>query len=401
MEKYKWIWQNENYPNFTYDVEKIRPFLEKAYTSISLLRESEMTLENNLANSINLKTYENEIVGSSLIEGEQLNSLQVRSSLRTRLLIDPSNKDFIGATPKEDALVELFLDSVKRMPASFSKEILLAWHEQLFSMASPLKKRQVSLGKYRTDEIDIVSGSIGFEKIHYAGVPSQRVEELMDGLIVYIQSSKDDPITKSAIAPIAFEIIHPLDDGNGRIGRLISNMILPKDFSSKCSISQYINLHRKDYYDALANASVYSNKCDLTDWIIWFSNAVTQAVELRISLLQKELNRDVFFKNISEQKNYSLSPTQKKVLEKIINMDDSTLVGNFDVKKYRSLAGGKISIKQASEEMMDLIDLDCFEKGENFWKIIFPEKTNNIFLKIFKTAEDNEPRVKGVSGNIN
>jgi filamentation induced by cAMP protein fic len=401
MEKYKWIWQNENYPNFTYDVEKIRPFLEKAYTSISLLRESEMMLENNLANSINLKTYENEIVGSSLIEGEQLNSLQVRSSLRTRLLIDPSNKDFIGATPKEDALVELFLDSVKRMPASFSKEILLAWHEQLFSMASPLKKRQVSLGKYRTDEIDIVSGSIGFEKIHYAGVPSQRVEELMDGLIVYIQSSKDDPITKSAIAHIAFEIIHPLDDGNGRIGRLISNMILPKDFSSKCSISQYINLHRKDYYDALANASVYSNKCDLTDWIIWFSNAVTQAVELRISLLQKELNRDVFFKNISEQKNYSLSPTQKKVLEKIINMDDSTLVGNFDVKKYRSLAGGKISIKQASEEMMDLIDLDCFEKGENFWKIIFPEKTNNIFLKIFKTAEDNEPRVKGVSGNIN
>ena len=108
-----------------------------------------------------------------------------------------------------------------------------------------------------------------------------------------------------------------------------------------------------------------------------------------------------FFKNISEQKNYSLSPTQKKVLEKIINMDDSTLVGNFDVKKYRSLAGGKISIKQASEEMMDLIDLDCFEKGENFWKIIFPEKTNNIFLKIFKTAEDNELRVKGVSGNIN
>ena len=401
MEKYKWIWQNENYPNFTYDSDKISPFLEKAYASISLLRESEMTLENNLADSINLKTYENEIVGSSLIEGEQLNSSQVRSSLKTRLLIDPSNKDFIGATPKEDSLVELFLDSVKRMPASFSKEVLLAWHEQLFSTASPLKKGQVSLGKYRTDEIDIVSGSIGFEKIHYAGVPSQRVEDLMDDLIVYIQSSKDDPITKSAIAHIAFEIIHPLDDGNGRIGRLISNMILPKDFSSKCSISQYINLHRKDYYDALANASAYLNKCDLTDWIIWFSNAVTQAIELRISLLQKELNRDAFFKNISEQKNYSLSPTQKKVLQKIINMDDSTLIGKFDVKKYRSLAGGKISIKQASEEMMDLIDLDCFEKGENCWKIIFPEKTNNIFLKIFKTAEDNEPRVKGVSGNIN
>lgn len=401
MEKYKWIWQNESYPNFTYNRDKVSPFLEKAYTSINLLREIETTLENNLSDSINLKTYENEIVGSSLIEGEQLNSSQVRSSLKTRLLIEHSNKDFIVATPKEDSLVELFLDSVKRTPASFSKEVLLAWHEQLFSTASPLKKRQVSLGKYRTDEIDIVSGSIGFEKIHYAGVPSQRVEDLMDDLIVYIQSSKDDPITKSAIAHVAFEIIHPLDDGNGRIGRLISNMILPKDFSSKCSISQYINLHRKDYYDALANASAYSNKCDLTNWIIWFSNAVTQAVELRISLSQKELNRDAFFKNISEQKNYSLLPTQKKVLQKIINMDDSTLIGKFDVKKYRSLAGGKISIKQASEEMMDLIDLDCFEKGENFWKIIFPEKTNNIFLKIFKTAEDNEPRVKGVSGNIN
>ena len=401
MEKYKWIWQNESYPNFTYNRDKVSPFLEKAYTSINLLREIETTLENNLSDSINLKTYENEIVGSSLIEGEQLNSSQVRSSLKTRLLIEHSNKDFIVATPKEDSLVELFLDSVKRTPASFSKEVLLAWHEQLFSTASPLKKRQVSLGKYRTDEIDIVSGSIGFEKIHYAGVPSQRVEDLMDDLIVYIQSSKDDPITKSAIAHVAFEIIHPLDDGNGRIGRLISNMILPKDFSSKCSISQYINLHRKDYYDALANASAYLNKCDLTDWIIWFSNAVTQAVELRISLSQKELNRDAFFKNISEQKKYSLSPTQKKVLQKIINMDDSTLIGKFDVKKYRSLAGGKISIKQASEEMMDLIDLDCFEKGENFWKIIFPEKTNNIFLKIFKTAEDNEPRVKGVSGNIN
>ena len=216
----------------------------------------------------------------------------------------------------------------------------------------------------------------------------------MDGLIGYIQGSKDDPITKSAIAHVAFEIIHPLDDGNGRIGRLISNMILPKDFSSKCSISQYINLHRKDYCNALANASAYSNKCDLTDWIIWFSNAVTQAVELRISLSQKELNRDAFFKNISEQKNYSLSPTQKKVLEKIINMDDSTLVGNFDVKKYRSLAGGKISIKQASEEMMDLIDLDCFEKGKNCWKVVFPEKTSNIFFKIFKTAEDNEIEIQ-------
>ena len=108
-----------------------------------------------------------------------------------------------------------------------------------------------------------------------------------------------------------------------------------------------------------------------------------------------------FFKNISEQKNYSLSPTQKKVLEKIINMDDSTLVGNFDVKKYRSLAGGKISIKQASEEMMDLIDLDCFEKGENCWKIAFPEKTSNIFLKIFKAVEDNEFKARDVSGNLN
>ena len=240
---------------------------------------------------VNLKTYENEIIGSSLIEGEKLNSSKIRSSLKTKLLINPTNKDFINATPGENNLVELFIDSVKRTPTSFSKEILFAWHEQLFSLASPLKKKKISTGRYRTEEIKIVSGSIGLEKVHYVGVPKQKVDGLMDRLIEYINHSNDDPITKSAIAHIGFEIIHPLDDGNGRIGRLILNMILPKDFSSKCSISQYINLNRKGYYNELAKASAYSNKCDITDWIIWFSNAVSGAVNLKISLIQKELRK--------------------------------------------------------------------------------------------------------------
>ena len=393
MEKYKWVWQNENYPNFTYDAEKIRPFLEKAYGLINLLKDDESKLEYDLANLVNLKTYENEIIGSSLIEGEKLNSSKIRSSLKTKLLIDPTNEDFINATPGENNLVELFIDSVKRAPVSFSKDILFAWHEQLFSSVSPLKKKQVRAGRYRTEEIEIVSGAIGLEKVHYVGVPKQKVDDLMDKLIDYINRSNDDPITKSAIAHIGFEIIHPLDDGNGRIGRLISNMILPKDFSSKCSISQYINLNRKGYYDELAKASKYANKCDLTDWIIWFSNAVSGAIDLRMSLIQKELNRMSFLKNI-EILDSLLSITQKKVLEKIFNMDNSSFIGKLDDKKYRGLAGGKISISQAKQELKELLDIGCLEETSKGWKIVLPEKNASIFSKIFKHLEKNEITTK-------
>lgn len=304
MNDLKWVWQNENYPNFTYDSAKIRPFLEKVYYLINFLRVVENELEDGSANLVNLKTSENEIIGSSLIEGEKLDSSKIRSSLKTKLLINPINEDFVNAEQGKNNLVELFIDSVKREPVSFSKEILFAWHEQLFSLASPLKKKQISVGRYRTDKMEIVSGAIGLEKVHYAGVPKDNIEPLMDRLIDYIKHSNDDPITKSAIAHISFEIIHPFDDGNGRIGRLISNMILPKAFSIICSISQYISLNRKGYYDELAKASAYTSKCDLTDWIIWFSNAISGAMDLRMPSLEKEL--------ALKRLPLSLSATQKK-----------------------------------------------------------------------------------------
>lgn len=376
MNNFKWVWQNENYPNFTYDHEKISPFLEEVYYLITFLRDDEDKFEDGFANLVNLKTYENEIIGSSLIEGEKLDSSKIRSSLKTKLLINPINEDFANAEQGNNNLVELFIDSVKREPASFSKEILFAWHEHLFSLASPLKKRQISAGRYRTDEMEIVLGAIGGEKVHYVGVPKDNIEPLMDRLIDYTKHSNDDPITKSAIAHISFEIIHPFDDGNGRIGRLISNMILPKDFSSKCSISQYINLNRKGYYDELAKASAYTNKCDLTDWIIWFSDAVSGGMDLRMSLIENEL--------ALKRLDPSLSATQKKVLEKISNMDNSSLIGKLNDKKYRGLAGGKISLSQAKQEFKKLLDLGYLEETSKGWKTVLPIKNFSIFSKIFK-----------------
>ena len=394
MSDLKWVWQNENYPNFTYDHEKISPFLEEVYYLITFLRDNEDKFEDGFANLVNLKTYENEIISSSLIEGEKLDRSKIRSSLKTKLLINPINEDFANAEQGKNNLVELFIDSVKREPVSFSKEILFAWHEHLFSLASPLKKRQISAGRYRTDEMEIVLGAIGREKVYYVGVHKDNIEPLMDRLIDYIKHSNDDPITKSAIAHISFEIIHPFDDGNGRIGRLISNMILPKDFSSKCSISQYINLNRKGYDDELAKASTYANKCDLTDWIIWFLDAVSGAMDLRMSLIQKELDRISFLKNIDALE-HSLSVTQKKVLEKIFNMRNSSFMGKLDDKKYRSLAGGKISLSQAHQELDGLINLGWLEKNNDGWKIVLPERNVSIFSKIFKNLEEKKIAVKG------
>ena len=193
-----------------------------------------------------------DIVKSSEIEGELLNYDQVRSSIARRLGINtaglvPSNRHIEG-------IVEMMLDATQRYNSPLTEERLLGWHAALFptGYSGPYK---IEVGKYRTGEMQVVSGAMGKEKVHYEAVTSKLFKTEMDKFLEWFNNNKQlDPVLKAAVAHFWFIIIHPFDDGNGRIARAITDMLLARAENSGerfYSMSSQILIERKRYYEVL------------------------------------------------------------------------------------------------------------------------------------------------------
>ena len=216
-----WIWQHPNYPNFSFDKRIISTLANKLEQEHEILKDIASKTSRNDLLKAQISALEDEIISSSLIEGERLNRSSIRSSVKKRL---DENFDCLAdthATRHSDNLVSLLLDAnLNKAPMNFER--LHGWHNALFEY-SHSKAYKIKRAKFRDDEMSVVSGHLENRQIHYEALPAERTENEMRNFLNFINKSSKNAYIKSALARLWFVIIHPYDDGNGRMARALAH----------------------------------------------------------------------------------------------------------------------------------------------------------------------------------
>jgi Fic family protein len=361
----KWIWQHPEYPNFKYDKSKLTELIGQIDYSRGILDGiSKLFSEEDIVN-IEIETLTDEAINTSFIEGEVFKRESVRTSFRKKL-----DKEFDGrydkySTRATDNLVEILIDS-NLNKNDLDLDRLHGWHNCLFEHTQYSKLNRIDIAKFRShSDMEVVSGAMGHEKVHYKAVPLDKLDGDIEEFLKYCNNSDENIYIKSALAHIWFVIIHPYDDGNGRIARAITDYILSQNTSNTefklYSISTAISNDRTGYYKILdKTTNLFLNKeYDLTPWIKWhltiFNNAMQQALKNIEYLIQKTKFWDIHRKN-------ALNERQIKVLNKILDMGSENFDGGLSTKKYISMT--QVSKATAQRDITELLEFGCIEQIE-------------------------------------
>ncbi len=348
----KYIYQYKNWPNFTWNEEQIQVILGKVRHLQGKLSGQINALGFSLKGETMLSSLTLDVLKSSEIEGEILNYEQVRSSIARKLGLDYAGMVFTDRYV--DGVVEMMLDATQNYSQAIDDERLFGWHAALFPTGrSGMYKIETAC--YRTGEMQIVSGPMGNERVHYLAPPPQIVQGEMTSFLNWLNNdTKWDLVIKSAIAHFWFIIIHPFDDGNGRIARAISDLILAHSEESSqrfYSLSNQILQERKVYYEILQR--VQSSDGDITEWLVWFLNCLYRALENTDVTIKNVLRKAEFWDNHKET---ILNSRQRLMLNKLFDGFD----GKLKSSKWAKIA--KCSPDTALRDIKDLIDKEILRQ---------------------------------------
>lgn len=341
----KYIYEHKNWTNFSWD-EKA---LNAIFGEVKLMQGKIIGQMNSLGFSAKeeaaLTTLTLDIVKSSEIEGEVLNYDQVRSSVARRLGINTAG--LVPSSRHIEGIVEMMLDATQRYNLPLTEKRLFGWHAALFptGYSGPY---EIEVGKYRTGEMQVVSGAMGKEKIHYEAVKPKLVKAEMDLFLDWFNNNNQlDPVFKAAIAHFWFIIIHPFDDGNGRIARAISDMLLARAESSGerfYSMSSQILVERKRYYKVLQK--VQHSSGNIIEWIEWFLTCLKNAMLATQNTTQSILRKAEFWKL---HENTQINERQRTIL----NMLFDGFEGKLQSSKWAKI--NNVSADTALRDIKDLI----------------------------------------------
>jgi Fic family protein len=359
----KWIWQHPNYPNFQYDKLKLTGLVSQIDYHRGLLDGISKLFSSDDIVKIEIETLTDEAINTSLIEGEIFKRESVRSSFRKKLDKDFDARSDKYSTIATDNLVEILIDS-NLNKSDLNLDRLHGWHNCLFEHTQYNKLNKIDIAKFRShSDMEVVSGAIGHEKVHYKAIPVEKIEEDTEKFLKYCNENSENIYIKSAITHIWFVIIHPYDDGNGRIARAITDYILSKNTSSTqfklYSISTAISSDRKGYYDILdKTTNLFLNKSfDLTPWIEWHLNTLNDAMKQSLKNIEYLISKTKFWDIHRKQ---PLNERQIKVLNKILDIGNENFEGGLNTKKYISLT--KVSKATAVRDITLLIEYGCIKQ---------------------------------------
>lgn len=349
-----YIYEHNNWTNFTWREADVN-------TVFGMVRHLQGTIIGKMSTlgfatqeEAKLTTLTIDVVKSSEIEGERLDYNQVRSSIARRLGINIAG--LVDANRNVEGIVEMMLDATQNYQQPLTHERLFAWHSALFPTGySGMHK--IEVGCYRTSAMQIVSGAMGKEKIHYEALPAHKVEAEMDKFLAWFNDdSTIDAVLKAAIAHFWFIIIHPFDDGNGRIARAISDLMLTRADGTTAryySMSSQILTARKQYYGILQKVQ-YSDG-DITDWLDWFLHCLKDALLATEATLQKILHKSAFWQ-IHEHT--AFNERQRFMLNKLFDGFD----GKLKSSKWAKMA--KCSPDTALRDIKDLIEKGILQQQQ-------------------------------------
>ncbi len=300
----------------------------------------------------------NEVVKSSAIEGEDLDTDEVRSSIAHKLGLDVAGLPRPGR--EVEGIVEMMLDATRNYEKPLTAERLYGWHAALFPTGRSGMYR-ITVGGWRTGQagpMQVVSGPVGKERVHFQAPSAERLAGEMESFLDWFNRSSDmDPVLKAAMAHLWFVTIHPFDDGNGRIARAIADMALSQADGSKdrfYSMSSGIEDQRKEYYIQLESAQ--RGSLDITSWMAWFLGCLDRAIEASDTMLASVLHKARLWRRINIR---PVNERQRKVINRML---DHEWQGHLNTSKYAKLT--KCSTDTALRDIRKLLERGVLIKNE-------------------------------------
>jgi len=349
------IHQQNNWPNFTWKNEEIVNLLSEARNLQGRLIGKMESLGFDLRNEALLDTLTLDVLKSSEIEGEFLNPDQVRSSIARRLGMEIAGS--VESDRDVDGVVEMMLDATQNCFKPLTTDRLFNWHAALFptGRSGMYKITVANWRKDATGPMQVVSGGFGKEKVHFEAPDSLLIEkEMMLFLDWFNNYVKTELVLKAAIAHLWFVTIHPFEDGNGRITRALTDMLLAQSDKSNqrfYSMSAQIRIERKEYYEILEKTQ--KGSLDITEWIIWFLECLINSLKSTDSVLIRILFKANFW---TKHAKTFINERQKKLLNMLLDGFDGKLTSS----KWAKIA--KCSKDTAIRDINDLIDKTILQK---------------------------------------
>ena len=347
-----YIYEKDNWTAFRWNAAELTAHLEEVNRKQGLLygRLASLGFDSKLKAMAENLTYD--VVYSSEIEGIRLNIDEVRSSIARKLGIENIKQ----TTPSHyiDSVVAVMLDAVNHYDQLLTKEKICAWQAAFFPTGFS-EGSQIEVGRYRTNEEHIVSGMFGREKVHYVAPAPERVDEEMAQFLDWFNSHESvNSVIRSAIAHFWFVSIHPFEDGNGRLARILSDMLLARADKSGFrfyNISSQINKDKNRYYDILEKTQ--HGDGDITEWICWYANTLSIALDEAEKTVSTILNKSFFWQKASS---IPLSQRQTDILNIFLDGYEAKITS----KTWALLA--KCSKDTAIRDIQDLVNKDILRE---------------------------------------
>lgn len=350
-----YIYEHFEWPNFIWDQQKILKKLVNLKLSQGLLLGKMQMLGFNLQEEATLNALTEDVLKSSEIEGEKFDKHQVRSSIARRLGIDIGGD--ISVDRNVEGTVEMMLDATQRYDQPLNKKRIIGWHAALFPTGySGMYK--IKVGQFRDDTtgpMQVVSGRIGKEKIHYQAPPAIKLESEIEVFINWVNEENEvDQVLKAGIAHLWFVTLHPFDDGNGRIARALADMLLARSENTIqrfYSMSAQIRKERNRYYEILEKTQ--KSSLDITEWLLWFLNCHQRAIDNSDEMLEGILKKAQFWQNHSD---IHFNERQKNIINRLFDGFEGKLTSS----KWAKLS--KCSQDSANRDLLDLVEKDILIK---------------------------------------
>lgn len=353
----KYIWQQKEWPHWIFDLKCLSELLSQVNLERGRLLGSMHALGFKLSEAVSLNALTSEVVKSSEIEGEKLNPESVRSSLAKRLGIEVGG--FVAPDKNIDGIVEIALDATRNFVNPLTTERLFGWYAALFP-AGYSGMHKISVADFRNDHegsMQVISGGIGREKVHYEAPPANTLKSEMAYFLHWLNHANKefDAVIKAGIAHLWFVTLHPFDDGNGRIGRAICDMVLARADNSAqrfYSLSTQMMHEREAYYTHLEYAQ--KGTLNITEWLKWFLECLLRA----LLNAHNEIQGAIYLANIAQHiPGGSLNERQMRML----NMMMQDFEGKLTSGKWAKLA--KCSTDTALRDIEQLVSLKALEKA--------------------------------------
>ena len=348
-----YLWHLKQWPKLTWSSESLLPLVSQARLAQGKLLTTIGSVGFKLSREAQVDILTEEAVTTSAIEGERFNRDSVRSSVARHLGLPTAGLP--PATRSVDGLVEVLLDATQHYETPITTARLKRWQAALFPTGySGLRK--IRTGQWRGPEqpMQVVSGAVGRERVHYEAPPGQRVEKEMQRFLAWWRASakREDGLLRSGLAHLYFVTIHPFEDGNGRIARALTEMALAQDEHQPTryySLSSQMLEERNAYYRALEICQ--KGDGDVTPWLQWYVGCYIRAVERAERLLGDVLAKATFWQRHSQ---VDLNARQRKVVNRLLDAGKGGFQGGLTTRKYVAMAN--VSRATAFREIADLVE---------------------------------------------